>query len=142
MIFEPYYPDDAMNDVKAMDILIHVTPKKNIPEIKKHGLIPKSENKRFSYPPRVYFFSGHCSPGYVRHAISELTQASHLKPEDYVVVIIDTHKLSNDIKFYHDPDYELAMFTYDTIPPDAIENLQTLGEFANRIYIPDELIGL
>lgn len=125
MIFEPYYPDDAMNDVKKNDILIHVTPKKNIPEIQKYGLVPKAENKKFSYPPRVHFFSGQCSTGFIHHAIFELSLVSKLKIEDYMIVIVDVWKISNDVKFYHDADYELAMFTYDTIPPDAIESYLT-----------------
>ena len=142
LTYEPYYPSEAMNDLKTMKNLLHITLKQNISQIKEHGIVPKSTNKRFSYPPRVHCFNGNCSNGFIRYAAYELSIASKEKLEDYRIVVVDVRKLPEDIVFYYDPNYDLGMFTYDTIPPETIEDIMTLGEFANRIYIPDELIGL
>ena len=119
-----------IENIDNIDNLYHVTDKKNIKNILKNGLIPKSNNKIESHPDRIYL-------------MSNLTGANHYlrlledKYGDYSgdrFIILKINKKLINIKLYYDPMYlrseknvEVsgfdAFYTYDNISPDSIELL-------------------
>jgi hypothetical protein len=82
--------------------------------IKKNGLINKSKNFVENHPERIYFFYN-IEDGYDYANFKNLFDFSLLK--------IDCKTLNN-IKLFEDPKYYpyvKAYYTYDNIPPYAIE---------------------
>ena len=116
--------NDKIRDIKK---IYHVTPKHNVDQIKKIGLCPKTKNKLFSYPDRIYFS---LSPNNVRGIKNALKEYEKLNnPDDYDengiylygLLEIDKEHLPESIKFYYDINAENCVYTTDNIPPQYIK---------------------
>lgn len=124
--FEPLYPKDNTDEVKKGTIAYHWTPSYNLGDITKNGLVPKSENSHFSYPPRVYIMTRKCD----YNRLMALGQTLCLMNKDprnngkYALISLRTWKIPKETKFYYDPNMTDAMYTYDVIPPSAILNIE------------------
>jgi hypothetical protein len=115
---KPIYSKGRIN--KIPDKLYHATPIENINSIKKEGLIPKAQDIRHKYPPRIYVTD--------RIGIAE-TLAKELKRwknnETYTIFEIDTNRLTFDL--YKDMTSAYIGNFYiqdiDRIPPSHLKQL-------------------
>ena len=55
--YEPKFQDSHLTKRSIGRYLYHITTVNHLDKIRKIGFIPKSRNKNFDYPPRVYFFT-------------------------------------------------------------------------------------
>lgn len=123
MVFEPYWTIDATDILMHTSTLYHITLTENVETIRREGFVPKAMNKKFRYPPRTHFFTGECTLRFVKHAAKEISDGAHRTLEEYSIILLDTDLIPENIKFYFDPDYECAIYTYETIPPKSIKKV-------------------
>lgn len=129
--YEPRH-QNAVNDiVQDAEYIFHITKTNRVKKILNIGLTPKTHNKKFNYPDRVYFFLKEPSYKEWLDIIEEfysaelkaykMRQTNNLPYEgSYTVLSIDTGKIKNT-NFFYDPNAENCVYTYDNIPPEAIE---------------------
>ena len=55
--YEPRFQGSANEFVKENKFLYHITPSYYEDKILRNGFVPKSKNKIFNYPDRIYFFT-------------------------------------------------------------------------------------
>lgn len=113
------YIDDAK--VAIPKVLYHTTPSKNVVNILKYGLKPKSEDLRHKYPPRIY----------VADDIKSLkllsTELKRWKGnEDYSIIKIDTSGLNMELYIDSTSAYKGHYYIQgiDVIPSKNIELLK------------------
>lgn len=123
--FEPKFGNDVTDEImEKYKFLFHATPFVNLTKIMKIGLIPKSKSTSFFYPDRV-----HCMIG--NHLTDEQLAALKDVQKDrartdiqdnnqYIILRVDVKKLPKNMVFFIDPKMKDAIYTYDTIPPEAI----------------------
>lgn len=92
-------------------IIYHVTDKKYLPSILGIGLKPSHKDIISAHPPRVYLS---------KTADGAVKFAKERKIDNPVILTIDVSKL-HDIEFYRDPNKYQAIYTYQNIPPNAID---------------------
>jgi hypothetical protein len=117
--FEPYTQKDITTQAKRYGVLYHLTPESRVESILTVGLLPKSENKSFSYSPRVHVLSGNLDFRNASIMAKKLSEANGVK-EDYVLLSIDVNKLPKGINFFGDINYPIGYWTEQSIPPSAI----------------------
>lgn len=124
--FEPIYTNNVYNEIKEMGLLFHITPEYNLTSIQKQGFIPKSENSRFNYPPRVFFIKGNTPMNRVKSIARSLCVANKNKKNDgkYAILYIDTDKLPDNLRFQYDPLLDEGIFIYDKLPYDCVYYVQ------------------
>ena len=138
--FEKKFNDDETIDVKSeCNFLYHYTLKMLLGKIDKIGLIPKistwdlfgGEGKKYTNKlykntndivnsGKIYLFKekrrrAFFSADYFKQ------KNNFVRDKEFVCLKIDVKKLPDNIKFYEDPKQEGAVYTYDNIPPTAIE---------------------
>ena len=93
--------------------LYHVTDKKNVNNILKKGLKPKSKNNPsgFLNNERVYLYLN--KPDKYEQMIVSSTEP--------IVLKIDLYKINPETKFYFDPRINNAFYTYEPIFSNAIQ---------------------
>lgn len=97
------------------DKIYHITDKKHVEKIKRIGLSPKAGEKHSNHPGRIYF------------ALDKQTASRVLLMglDDYldqpVWLEINTGKLQDGFVCYADPQFKGGWYTYNNIPPSAIE---------------------
>lgn len=128
MQFEPTYQDDILNDVKNMGILYHSTLTSNINNIKQKGFIPSSKNNFFDYPDRIYFSKGNTDMKCLINITVQLANVNKQNVTDYSIIVIDTSKIPDNVKFYYDPNYQDGVFTEDTLPSNVIKSVMTFEQ--------------
>lgn len=124
--------------------LYHITPSSKVNKILKNGLTPHAGNKLSVHPERIYFMP------FIKFGFSEKVTvinianslyAQNLRKEckkknlseleieklilhgrdiKYSVLEVDISKCNENIEFYGDPNADGAVWTYDNIPPQAI----------------------
>ena len=124
-------------EIGVDDVMYHVSPARYFNGIRKNGLVPKSKSDRFKYPERIYLFNKASISEIVKYGLikSNMLADNHgtdhaSDTEFYVFKILG--KNVSDITFHIDQMYDggvggiekcKAIFTYDTIPRDRIENV-------------------
>ena len=127
--FEPRFQMNEFEEIVGKGDIMHLTPRYNVENILKNGLVPKSENYKFKYPNRVYFFMGDTPYPIVNKYGKKFCKNSKNPLNDgvYVLLSIDTNKLrESGIQLFYDPNMEYGCFTEEPIPADFIT---PLGEF-------------
>lgn len=138
--FEAKYSQEAITLSKT---LYHVTEVKNLPKIRKQGLVPKSKSPEFKYKDRIYLFNVEDIRqvfAYKKLKMFQLNKAGiDTSSMQFCVLRIDRDKLQNSslyksgkMTFYYDPCYNLTqikqlqdspgIFTYNNIPRELIED--------------------
>ncbi len=124
---------DSNEDIDTIipSMLYHITHERHLAKIKKIGLVPKSKSKKSAHPERIYLAWNEES------AIKLVKEFSDLEYEfehNYVLLKIDTSKISEfrrdkNFKLHNDPNFTDGYFTYDNIPPAAInfENMKLIN---------------
>lgn len=138
--FEKKYDNDETEDVLSEKYIYHYTSKSLVNKIKQTGLVPKMSSwvlfggKGKDYTSklykntsdsvnygRIYFFKEGAMVNPEKYFASKTTSK---EGKEYVLLRITTEKLPEGIKFYDDPKQSGAVFTYDNIPPEAIEVIE------------------
>lgn len=122
MRFEPTYQEDVTENVKEIGSLIHITPTSNVQSIKANGFVPKSENDVYNYPERVYFLKGNLNRDRLIKIAKGFRQYKEQfeKQSLYTFITIDTTKITEDVRFFADPNMTDAVYTYSTVPSSTI----------------------
>lgn len=125
MQFEPIYQDDKTNELKNGDYLFHITPKYNLESIKQQGILPKSENSLFNYPPRIYLLKSDVTPTEFIDFIKKLNARNKnpLNTGEYCILRISTRKLPENVQLFLDPNYEKGCWTNNKIPYKCINGI-------------------
>jgi hypothetical protein len=114
--FKEYIKEDIEN---IFDILYHVTYTKNLPAIKKFGLIPKI-NPEMQDKKAVYLFIN-------REALEDALMnwlGDKLDENEEVIVLYINKNMVKDLKQDKNVGYEV--YTEYTIPPKAIINYEII----------------
>lgn len=125
--FEPLYAIDITKDIRAnVQYLYHISPACNHMSIKWHGFIPKSNNKLFDYPDRVYFIKDPIDNEYLKDVCIALYENSDHKYTKYNIYTLDVSKISIIVKFQDDPNLEHGIFTYNKVSYKSVINVNTI----------------
>lgn len=130
LVFEPLsqMQDDITDKVKAnYNVLYHWTPVYRLNSILKDGLKPKSENWKFSFPPRIYLIAGDATDGQ-RIYLGRLLCAQNnslLNNGMYALLEVNIKGLDESVRFYSDPNSEIGIYTEQSIPKDRIKVHET-----------------
>lgn len=125
--YEPKHQNKVNEKVLEKKHIYHLTQSQKVPKILKNGLEPKTNNKKFKYPGRVYFFLSEPSYSKCLGLIGEFYReelkksgGSNAYEGSYTLLKINTEQLSG-VDFSYDPNAEDCVYTYDNIPPEHIE---------------------
>lgn len=121
--FDPMFQDSISDEAKQFKYLFHWSPKYNLDNILKIGIVPKSENELFKYPSRIHLMKGNISTNNALYLGKQL-YLNNTNPNNdgnYVLFSVETSKLPNDMEIYYDPRYEDGYYVKETIPPIAIK---------------------
>jgi hypothetical protein len=104
--FEGSYPTSIKRQ-NLPDVLFHITNKKNVPQIKKMGLLPKQSATSFNHPAnRIYLFSTTNPNNDIPRLIKSLSDNTETPKEDYRVLRIVDY-FPNHEKFFLDPSMDV-----------------------------------
>lgn len=131
--FEPRYQDANTENITKYNFLYHITPFKNLSLITKEGLKPKSENKVFLYPNRIYVLVGNYGYDEIYSLCNLFQRANSENDGKYAVLKIDVHKLPNHINFYDDPNSKYGAFIEQSIPSNCIVSYEIINVNSNKI---------
>lgn len=127
--FEPKHQNNITDIIKKQEkTLIHITPSYYIGKIKKIGFSPRTKNKKFDYPNRVYFLRGSVDDNEILK-FAEILNYNNENPTNYgkyAVITIDVNKLSDTIELFYDPNFDVGVYTCDNIPPNVISNIREI----------------
>lgn len=125
--FGPMFQNEVTDKIKKDGFLYHVSPKRNEESILKNGLLPKSENSKFDYPPKIHLVKGYKASDNVLFSLcwNLYTASSEDKRDNvYAVYKINLKSLPRETKFYYDPRFEDGVCTYDKIPASCISKVK------------------
>jgi|GEM_PF-3229658 len=121
---------DDMVDVKQWKYIYHATSIRHLDKIRQIGLTPRSSNNIYNYPARIYFMKGDVPRQKAESLAVKLRQAEESAPQfnttlknfnSYILLRVDTSKLNDNMVFFKGQDFPYEVFTYDNVPPSAIE---------------------
>ena len=120
--FDPMFQDVVNEEIKNCSLLKHWTPFYNFNSIMQNGLIPKSNNFIFSYPPKIHLIKGMADNYQIMKIGSQLCLANKDSRNDknYVLLNINTKELLDKIDFFYDPRYEWGYYTKQPIDKQYI----------------------
>lgn len=120
--YEPRFQDNANEFVKENKFLYHITPSYYKDKILANGFTPKSKNKIFNYPDRIYFFTAKNKKdellGLALYYDEKVTNG--LNDSKYALFELDGNALSDKVTFFHDPNLNNAVYTKENVPPNYI----------------------
>lgn len=135
LVCESKFGNDVTGVIrKHHQYLYHVTPLKNLKNIQRNGLSPKSQWKRAYHPDRVYLGLGEAETCKLATLIdsssdkSEYNKSQHNfynNQNEYALLRIKVHELPDTVRLTLDPQYNFGTFTSSSIPPSAIELVKT-----------------
>lgn len=108
--------------------LLHITPKYNVNKIKNIGFSPRHRNELFNFPERIYFLRGTVLKDAIMD-IGDQLNYSNTSPGnngEYALFTIDLAKVSEDVKWFVDPNYPHGVYTTQNISPNTIINYETI----------------
>lgn len=124
--FDPIYQTNANDDARSFDVLYHWTPFSNVDSINSHGLLPKSDNLRFSYLPHVHLIYGDVTQQQMKRLVQLLYSTNPQSDGHYALYEIVTAKVSEGIDFFYDVRCEKGFYTNQPIPPQAIKLIRDI----------------
>ena len=120
--FDPMFQDVVNEEIKNCSLLKHWTLFYNFNSIMQNGLIPKSNNFIFSYPPKIHLIKGTADKNEILKIGKMLCNANHDSRNDknYVLLNINAKDLLDKIDFFYDPRYEWGYYTKQPIDKQYI----------------------
>ena len=103
--------------------LYHWTPYYNVENILSFGLVPRSGNFSFSYPPRIYLNKEDADVSEISMLGSRLCHSNNSSENDgnYTLLRISLNDLDDNVRLYFDPNSNIGIFCEQKIEPVAIE---------------------
>lgn len=138
LAIESYFTEDARAAIKENgNILYHITESRNVPDILRKGLRPKTGKRIYQggyryFPERVYLIGHH--PDIVENIDSVIKDKEFLKKRiEYSILKIDL--CEHNISLWYDDasDGEYNVYTLEAIPPSLISVI-TKDEIENSIH--------
>lgn len=121
--FEPEDQLDVTNIIRNENKeLFHWTPRCNYMSIVINGLVPRNDNKKFNYPPRVYLMESKVSDkekDILGQSLCIVNSDSRNNGE-YLLLKVDMNNLDDSIRFYYDCNSPIGVFTKNSIPSNHI----------------------
>jgi len=111
---------DIEVNVHDFDTLYHISPSIYKEKILTYGLIPKSKEKIFSHPDRVYFVDNDDDVNILLFQFQKLQEKT-----DFTIFEIDFKKCRRNnpsIRLFLDPNFRGAIYTLSNIPPQFIKD--------------------
>ena len=130
LTYEKKYSSDTPVDFYDDKYLYHICSEDIFKKISTKGLLPKdSQDLRFTHSDRVYCYTRKPKPLEFKERSEEFKaykfkHANKLKVKFYLLKI-DLDKIRN-LDFYYDPRYYGAVYTLNSIRPDAIEKIDEI----------------
>lgn len=120
--FDPMFQDVVNEEIKKCSLLKHWTPFYNFNSIMQNGLIPKSNNFIFSYPPKIHLIKGTANNSEIMFIGTQLCIANKdiRNDKNYVLLNINAKDLLDKIDFFYDPRYEWGYYTKRSIDKQYI----------------------
>ena len=137
LAIESYFTKDARETIKENgNILYHITESRNVPDILRKGLIPKTGKRKYQggyryFPERVYLIGN--NPNIVENIDSVIRDKGFEKNRiQYTILKIDLGK--HNISLWYDDASagKYNVYTLEAIPPSLI-SITTLGEIQKSI---------
>lgn len=128
--YESKFPKNITSDILSSEtVLYHLTPLCNKDKILHIGFSPRCKNDLFNYPSRNYFIRGSADEKKVMDIGQQLydNNAKVSNTGEYCLFVIDLSKISDNIKFYADSNYQYGVFTYDYIKKDCIIDFKEIA---------------
>lgn len=111
----------SVNDiVQEIGKIYHFTRRKSLQKIMKIGLCPRSDNERFDYPERVYFYLEPLSIRDCKCFVRMLAQGTN-EPLNLDYALLEINVGGLDVNFYYDPNLSNSVYTTENIPPENIK---------------------
>jgi hypothetical protein len=128
---------EAKFDIKIEKIpkeLYHLTKTKNLSNVLKKGLIPKSSIQFFNYKDRIYLSTN------VNSLIDLASQKNFIvNDKQFTILKIDGTKLNYGIRFFKDPNFENGLYTLENIHPNFLKPVIELNFDENNNITKTEL---
>ena len=120
--FDPMFQDVVNEEIKNCSLLKHWMPFYNFNSIMQNGLIPKSNNFIFSYPPKIHLIKGIADNYQIMNIGEQLCLANKDPRNDknYVLLNINAKELLDKIDFFYDPRYDWGYYTKQPIDKQYI----------------------
>ena len=138
LAIESYFTKDARETIKENgNILYHITESRNVPDILRKGLIPKTGKRKYQggyryFPERVYLIGN--NPNIVENIDSVIRDKEFEKNgRQYTILKIDLGK--HNISLWYDDASagKYNVYTLEAIPPSLI-SITTLDEIQKSIH--------
>lgn len=137
LAIESYFTEDARATIKENgNILYHITESRNVPDILRKGLIPKTGKRKYQggyryFPERLYLI-GHNSD-VVTNIDSVIRDKEFEKNRiQYTILKIDLGKHNISLWYDDASDGKYNVYTLEAIPPSLI-SITTLDEIQKSI---------
>ena len=120
--FDPTFQDVVNDEIEKCSLLKHWTPSYNFNSIMQNGLIPKSNNFIFSYPPKIHLIKGTADNYEIMNIGKQLCIANKDPRNDknYILLNINAKDLLDKIDFFYDPRYDWGYYTKQPIDKQYI----------------------
>ena len=129
---ESYFTEDARETIKENgNILYHITESRNVPDILRKGLIPKTGKRTYQggyryFPERVYLIGN--NPNIVENIDSVIIDNEFEKNGiQYAILKIDLGKHNISLWYDDASDGKYNVYTLEAIPPSLI-SITTIDE--------------
>ena len=129
---ESYFTEDARETIKENgNILYHITESRNVPDILRKGLIPKTGKRTYQggyryFPERVYLIGN--NPNIVENIDSVIIDKEFEKNGiQYAILKIDLGKHNISLWYDDASDGKYNVYTLEAIPPSLI-SITTIDE--------------
>lgn len=134
--FEPKHQPDITDELKnSGEMLIHISPSYYLGKIKSIGFSPRTKNRLYDYPDRVYFLKSSISDDELIDIAERLNYHNVSKGNkgDYFKITIDPNKMPSIVRFYKDTNSKYGVYTTFNVPPETIINIEKLqlSDFSN-----------
>ena len=129
LVFEPRFANDVTKAVfDQCEFMYHATPSIFADRILQKGLEPRMKSTAFTYPSRVYMVRNlsQKSIELLKKIQNERGGKVLFDNNEYTILSIKIGKLSSNVRFFMDPIAPNSVYTYDNIPPKAIEVVSEL----------------
>ncbi len=130
MMFEAKFQTDDSKTIRKQEThAYHITPFYNKKSILKIGFSPRSKNKLFEYPGRVFFINGSASEDNIVSMTKQLSDSNNSLGNNgvYAIFDVDLSKIADDVKLFFDPNYKFGFYCYQNIEPDSISRYGTIN---------------
>lgn len=120
--FDPMTQPNVNDIVEQIGNLLHWTPSVNTEAIMSQGLIPKSENSFFRYPPHIHLFSSQLSEDKRKNLAWKLFSLGNNADNsgNYTLINVNIGELQGHKDFFYDPRCEGGFYTDDAIEARAL----------------------